>query len=373
MTNYTTLFALQHFTDQTEFERLSLDILNKSGSGIPIPMANRGGGDGGQDIIYENPSGDKSCVFVSLEKNGLSKFKKDAAKHKKGKYREYSYFTTSYLTYNSKKKITAIALNDLGAIVHIYDIEVLRSLLDTRYGDLREKYLGISEDIKSNFDVKIAFIKKYSAVLLEKHAKDLYDETKQKFISKSNYANVYPISLPSIGVRSTDDILKGIQRYQVEVDEFKKGIDDLYSFNLYYTSDIYDENVSVQVTSQDEVTFKFENGVLDQPKQPSLSDRNSFTDILSTLPVSIGHPHIPDKNEFLSQIENHGKQVMSTIGTINAKQRKYLFDEKVFIQNSNGLKTITLKIIAFSKHSSNEEHELVLDLANSEFVEITPK
>ncbi|HET6747056.1 MAG TPA: hypothetical protein VFH06_03060 [Candidatus Saccharimonadales bacterium] len=370
-----TLYALEHFSDQSAFERLALDILNLSGNAIAIPMANRGGGDDGQDIVYTNPSNEKSCVFVSLEKKGLTKFKKDAAKHKKGEYREYSYFTTSYISYPSKKKITQIALDDLGAIIHIYDIETLRSLLDTIYTNLRSSYLGVDSVQQSNYEITSSHTRQYGAVILERSAQDLYEATRNKFAFKSSMANAIPVSLTAFGgIRSTEEILNGIKYYQQEVDEFNKNLSNLYSFTLIVQSDIYDENVEVQITSKDDIYFSFEEEKLDQPVAPELSQyKELFPNIAPVMPglTNFTSAH-RSRNEFFATLSEDGKVITSKIDIINPNQPKELFDERIFFKNPNNLQRIKLSYIVYSKHSKVHEQEYILDLKDTELIEFKP-
>ena len=369
-----TLYALEHFSDQSAFERLALDILNLSGNGVAVPMANRGGGDGGQDIVYTNPSGEKSCVFVSLEKKGLAKFKKDAAKHKKGEYKEYSYFTTSYITYASKKKITKVALEELDAIIHIYDIETLRSLLDTLYTGLRSEYLGIDSVIKSSYEIVSSRSRKYSAIILEKYGQDLYTKTREKFLARSNVANVIPVSLMGIGVRSTQNVLDGIKDYQQKVDQFNKSLSNLYSFNLTIQTDTYDENVEVQITSTDDIIFGFEDRSLEKPTEPDLSEQSDiFRSInrISSLPMNMS-PQSRNKDEFYATVHDSGKLIKSKIATINPNQLKTLFDEPIFFKNPKGLREIKINYIVYSKNSKAINQDFLLEMKDAELIEFTP-
>lgn len=370
--NILTQYALDHLSDQGAFERLALDLLYLLGNTEAIPMAPRGGADGGQDIKYRNPSNELSCTFVSLEKNGLSKFKKDAVKHKKGIYKEYSYFTTSYLTYQDKIKITQIALDDLGAVVHLYDIEVLRSLLDTNYQDLRSKYLDIPLEEVSKYLILSSDLKKYNADPLVQSSRELYEAKLADFSSRSHMANAIPISLPSIGVRSTSTILKNIRRYQAEVNDFSLSINDLYSFNLKILSDTYDENVEVHIRSDEGIRFSFKDSLLDVPSEPDLSEVlrvSPYGDmrelISSNLNLTGGRP---DRSEFYTTIDDDGS-VVSKINTINPNQPKELFDESVFFAKPKDAEKVQLILTIYSKHAKTSDFEYELDLSEAKILE----
>lgn len=139
---------LEAYDNQHEFERMCADILNRLGYKEVVLRAPRGGSDGGMDVTFTTTSGEKGLACVTLRKDVEAKFKEDFEQRKNGDFEVYIFFCTAYLTSNQKLKFEKYCVNELGARLTPYDIEGLRSLLDTFLKDVRAKYLNISEDLE---------------------------------------------------------------------------------------------------------------------------------------------------------------------------------------------------------------------------------
>lgn len=140
-----TTAVLEKFDNQHDFERMAADILNALGYSDVIPIAPRGGSDGGQDITFTTESGGKGLACVTLRKDSDKKFNEDFSQREKGDFEKYIFITNQYLTADQKKKYIRFCLEQLDAELVTSDIEALRSLLDTPLKSIREHYLHIPE------------------------------------------------------------------------------------------------------------------------------------------------------------------------------------------------------------------------------------
>src|SRR6266851_1794118 len=127
-----TIAALDQFDNQHDFERMAADILNALDYMEVVLIAPRGGSDGGRDITFTTASGGKGLACVTLRKDIDAKFKEDFSKRQAGEYEKYVLFCTAHLTAQQKQKFDKYCVNNLKAELVVYDIEALRSLLDTK-------------------------------------------------------------------------------------------------------------------------------------------------------------------------------------------------------------------------------------------------
>lgn len=141
-----TLDALEKFDNQHDFERMCNDLLIAQGNQDIVPVAPRGGPDGGRDITFTTYNGTKGLACATIGKDDINrKFKNDFSQRKRGEYQKYFFFCTTYLTSSQKKGFIAYGLNELDAELIPCDIEALRCLLDA-YPKIKEKWLHISND-----------------------------------------------------------------------------------------------------------------------------------------------------------------------------------------------------------------------------------
>ena len=146
------------FDNQHEFERMCSDLLNSLGFENVEPMAPLGGPDGGCDIKYFN-GGTSSVAFVTLRKDIRTKFFEDLAK-KDTSFEEISLFCIVDVTPKQKKEFTVAAL-EKGSTLAIYDLERIRSLLDSSHKDIRRKYLGIDDDLTTQIRDKLTKLMRF--------------------------------------------------------------------------------------------------------------------------------------------------------------------------------------------------------------------
>lgn len=136
--------ALEDFDNQHEFERMAADVLNALGYSGVEPMAPAGGADGGRDIkFWEGES--LGVAFVTLDKRIREKFKRDLAKQKRGEGR-LALFCNVDVSPSMKISFSKDAI-DLGYTLEVFDLERLRSLLDSSLKDIRRRYLGIDDTV----------------------------------------------------------------------------------------------------------------------------------------------------------------------------------------------------------------------------------
>jgi hypothetical protein len=145
--HHLTTQRLLGFTDHIEFERMVLDVLSYlefPGIDPQSPTI----ADGGKDGLYYYS--DKTCAWFafSLQKSWKTKYKKDYEKAlKSGQSIKTFVFCTSRdlpVLERDKRKQNAMVKN--GVAVDFWDGERLRVALDTVCKDVRQTYLGISDN-----------------------------------------------------------------------------------------------------------------------------------------------------------------------------------------------------------------------------------
>src|SRR5947209_2593694 len=97
-----TLNHLEKFDNQHDFERMCADILNALGYRDVVPIAPRGGSDGGRDIEFTIDRDRKGLACVTLRKDIDLKFKEDFSQRKACDYAKYMLFCTAYITQSKK-------------------------------------------------------------------------------------------------------------------------------------------------------------------------------------------------------------------------------------------------------------------------------
>jgi len=148
--------ALEQFDNQHDFERMAADILNALGYTEVVPIAPRGGSDQGKDITFTTESVSKGLACVTLRKDIEVKFQQDFSQRKAGEYEKYIFFCTSYLTAQHKRKFAMYCLETLEAEFVPYDIEALRSLLDSSFRHIRAQYLYIGDELnRQSYSIQV--------------------------------------------------------------------------------------------------------------------------------------------------------------------------------------------------------------------------
>jgi hypothetical protein len=136
--------ALEDFDNHHEFERLAADVLNALGYSSVEPMAPRGGADGGRDLKFRSGESE-GIAFVTLEKKIRDKFQRDLAKQEQGEG-HIALFCNVDVTPSLKLAFTRDSL-EIGYTLEVFDLERLRSLLDTSLKEIRRRYLGIDDAV----------------------------------------------------------------------------------------------------------------------------------------------------------------------------------------------------------------------------------
>lgn len=145
--------VLQDFDNQHDFERLSADILNALGYQDVEPMAPRGGADGGQDIKFRE--GDvPGIAFATLEKRIKEKFAGDLAKQSNGEGL-IALFCNVDVTPMMKVAFSKDA-NAKGFTLQVFDLERIRSLLDSTLKEIRRRYLHIDDEIAERLRAEVS-------------------------------------------------------------------------------------------------------------------------------------------------------------------------------------------------------------------------
>lgn len=144
--------ALEDFDNQHEFERLAADVLNALGYSSVEPMAPRGGSDGGRDIRFRE--GDTPGVaLVTLDKKIRDKFKHDLLKQDDSEG-VIALFCSVDVSPSQKLEFARDAIAK-GYRLAVFDLERLRSLLDTSLKDVRRRYLGIDDEVAARLRSEI--------------------------------------------------------------------------------------------------------------------------------------------------------------------------------------------------------------------------
>jgi hypothetical protein len=154
--------ALEDFDNQHEFERLAADVLNALGYSGVEPMAPRGGADGGRDLKFRSGQAE-GIAFVTLDKKIRDKFKRDLAKQEKGEG-HIALFCNVDVTPSLKLAFTRDAL-EIGYTLEVFDLERLRSLLDTSLKDIRKRYLGFDDAVAVMLRSEVRKLLRFPAAL----------------------------------------------------------------------------------------------------------------------------------------------------------------------------------------------------------------
>ena len=123
---------------------LAADVLNALGYTKVEPMAPGGGPDAGRDILF--CEGDTAGIaFVTLDKDIRDKFRSDLDKQEDAEG-VIALFCNTDVSLPRKLRFAKDAVAK-GYRLEVFDLERLRSLLDTSLKDVRRRYLGIADEI----------------------------------------------------------------------------------------------------------------------------------------------------------------------------------------------------------------------------------
>lgn len=154
--------ALEDFDNQHDFERMGADVLNALGYSNVEPMAPGGGADSGRDITFKE--GDSPGIaFVTLEKKIRYKFKSDLVKQNNAEgvivlFCNVDVSPTMKLEF-AKEAITK------GYRLEVFDLERLRSLLDSSLKDVRRRYLKIDDEVAAQLRSEVSKLLRFPAAI----------------------------------------------------------------------------------------------------------------------------------------------------------------------------------------------------------------
>jgi alkylhydroperoxidase/carboxymuconolactone decarboxylase family protein YurZ/uncharacterized protein YheU (UPF0270 family) len=120
------------------------DTLNALGYADVEPMAPGGGSDGGRDIKFREGT-DQGVALSTLEKKIVNKFSRDLAKQGSDTIL-LALFCNVNVTPAQKLELSKRA-SETGRSLIIFDLERLRSLLDSSLTVIRRRYLGIDDEV----------------------------------------------------------------------------------------------------------------------------------------------------------------------------------------------------------------------------------
>jgi hypothetical protein len=132
---------------------MAADVLNSLGYSHVEPMAPGGGPDGGRDIKFKE--GDAPGVaFVTLDKNIRDKFNKDLAKQSNAEG-VIALFCNVDVSPSMKSAFAKGAISK-GYRLEAFDLERLRSLLDSSLKDIRLRYLKIDDEVAARLRADVS-------------------------------------------------------------------------------------------------------------------------------------------------------------------------------------------------------------------------
>ena len=150
--------ALEDFDNQHDFERMAADVLNALGYSDVEPVAPGGGADGGRDIKFRE--GDTPGIaFVTLDKKLKEKFKKDLSKQDDAEA-VIALFCNMDVTPSMKLAFAQDAIAK-GYRLLVFDLERLRSLLDSSLKGIRRRYLHIDDEVAAKLRSDVRKLLKY--------------------------------------------------------------------------------------------------------------------------------------------------------------------------------------------------------------------
>lgn len=154
--------ALEDFDNQHDFERMAADVLNALGYSGVEPMAPGGGADGGRDISFRE--GDTSGIaFVTLDKKIREKFKRDLAKQENAEG-IIALFCNVDVSPSMKLAFAKEAIAK-GYRLAVFDLERLRSLLDSGLKDVRRRYLHIDDEVAARLRSEVTKLLRFPSAV----------------------------------------------------------------------------------------------------------------------------------------------------------------------------------------------------------------
>ena len=219
--------TLVDFDNQHDFERMAADVLNALGYADVEPMAPRGGPDGGCDIQFRE--GDTPGVaFVTLEKRIKIKFESDLSKRDNAEG-VIALFCNVDVTPSMKLTFSKGAIAK-GYRLLVFDLERLRSLLDSSLKEIRRRYLHIDDEVAAKLRSEVHKLLKYPDAIPDNSKPPT--EVEQLFVDKlpcrlfdllMGYEEDDIVEVPGIG-SVLENHLKSYYRFRQEVLRFENDL-----------------------------------------------------------------------------------------------------------------------------------------------------
>lgn len=212
-----TIERLVKFTDYSEFERLSCDLLNRL-EYHGLEPSNVKGTDGGKDgLLFRD---DENIIFhFSCREDWKSKLLNEdleKTKERDTSYDRLVFVTNRKVSGQESDQVRKEIKEQHGLDLDLFHAERIRSLLDSAHKDLRKTYLGIDKNYSSHVDDRIrgminekdeylnAITKTdYSRILiiavpnkLDEKRMEFFDELHNFVADKSNLTDTLSIGIP---------------------------------------------------------------------------------------------------------------------------------------------------------------------------------
>lgn len=136
-----TIYCLQQVTDYLEFERFCHDLMVLEGFSALEPLG--GFSDKGRDALHVNKTSKEITIFAySVREDWNVKLKEDARKINKNGHscQQLVFITTQNVTAGQRDEAMSFIQNKYNWQLTIYSAERLRTLLDTKYAQLKNNY-----------------------------------------------------------------------------------------------------------------------------------------------------------------------------------------------------------------------------------------
>ncbi|MFC1946067.1 hypothetical protein ACFLW1_02580 [Chloroflexota bacterium] len=219
--------ALVDFDNQHDFERMAADVLNALGYADVEPMAPSGGPDGGRDIQFRE--GDTQGVaFVTLEKKIKAKFESDLSKRDNAEG-VIALFCNVDVTPSMKLTFSKGAIAK-GYRLMVFDLERLRSLIDSSLKEIRRRYLHIDDEVAAKLRSEVHKLLNYPDAILDnsspptKFEQMLVDKLPCRlFDLLMGYEEDDIVEVPGIG-SELDIHLKSYHQFRQEVLQFENDL-----------------------------------------------------------------------------------------------------------------------------------------------------
>jgi hypothetical protein len=135
------VYCLQELTDYDQFERLCTDLMRLDAYPQIEPLG--GSQDRGRDALHVSRATGRTTVFAySVREDWRPKLEEDATKIRTHRHPcdELAFLTTASVTTHQRDEAVAYVRREFGWQLELYEVERLRSMLNTRHGALLARF-----------------------------------------------------------------------------------------------------------------------------------------------------------------------------------------------------------------------------------------